>query len=62
MITTKGKRVLQASGKILKNMGVVTVAAIATGMLTVKSKEAVREVGDGAKQLYNVIINTFQKE
>jgi hypothetical protein len=60
-ITTKRKRVLTATGKVVKNVGFVALSAIATGILTKKSKDAVMEIGDGAKQIYNVVMNTIQK-
>lgn len=61
MITSKRQRLVQATVKVGKNLVVATVATVATGFLAKKSKEAVVEIGDGAKQIYNVVANSIQR-
>lgn len=61
MITTKKTRIFKAGKKVVANVAIVAGSTIVVSVLGKKSRDAVSEVVDGSKQIYNVIVNTFQQ-
>ncbi|MDF2841778.1 MAG: hypothetical protein K0R00_204 [Herbinix sp.] len=61
MITSNGQRLAKALVKVSKNVVIVAGSAIITGVLTKKTRDAVGEIGEGAKHIYNVVVNIIQK-
>ena len=57
----KSKRMIKAIMELTSGVATITITAIASGLALKKNKEALVKVTEGSTQIFNIIINTFQK-
>ncbi|MDF2841777.1 MAG: hypothetical protein K0R00_203 [Herbinix sp.] len=59
MPSSSKQKLGKATAQVAKNLAVVIVGSVITGILATKSRNAIMEIADGCKQVYNIGVNVY---